>query len=127
LVASWKNFFFETNEGKKREINARNVSSGCHNHILRWRRKEKRGYVRANRREKDEKRAEKISPHAFNINTTPLNYRSILMWRRNGVFNSWGKKQNTLKHTKRSTHNLSQHSKDYDERVAVSYRCEDAL
>jgi hypothetical protein len=38
-----------------------------------------------------------------------------------------GENKNTLKHTKRSTHNLSQHSKDYDERVIASYLCEDAL
>jgi hypothetical protein len=52
LVASWKKIFFETNKEEKGEINARDVTSACHNHILRWRRKEKRSCMRENRRQK---------------------------------------------------------------------------
>jgi hypothetical protein len=92
LVASWKKFFFETNEEDKREINAQNVTSGHHNHILRWRRNEKRGCVRENRREKSQNGERTICAHSFNTNTTPPSYQLILTWRRNDVFNSWGRK-----------------------------------
>ena len=96
LVASWKKNFFVGLEEEKREINAQDVTSGCQDHILRWRRKEKRGSVRENRKEKNQKAERNIYLHSFNINTTLLNYCSILTWRRNSVFNSWGRKQ---KHT----------------------------